>query len=151
MRESGVGAAPRGLQQRWATKWLRHRLVRFTIVGGLGFVIEAALLTYFATVPAIGSVKGRTISFPLAVATTWWLNRTLTFQSRNNPRQESFRYFLVQTLGAVANLGVFLTLVTIFPVLHPIPVIPLFIAAIFGLLVNFALSKKFVFVQHEKQ
>lgn len=114
-------------------------------------MIEAVLLTYFATVPAVGAVKGRAISFPIAVLTTWWLNRTLTFRSKNNPHRESFRYLLVQALGAGANLGVFMVLVSAFPWLRSVPVLPLFIAAIFGLLVNFALSKKYVFVQHEKQ
>jgi len=145
-----INAALRGLRLRLAASLLRHRFVRFSIVGGVGFVIEAGLLTYFATVPGLGSIKGRAISFPIAVVTTWWLNRTLTFQSNNNPHRESFRYFLVQSLGAVANLGVFMVLVSVFPGLRSIPVVPLFIAAIFGLLVNFVLSKKYVFAQHEK-
>jgi putative flippase GtrA len=127
-----------------------HRFIRFSIVGGVGFLIEAALLSYFAGVASIGVIKGRAISFPLAVAATWWLNRTLTFQSRNAPGREGFRYFLVQSLGALANLGVFYVLVTWFPSLRTSPVLPLFIAAIFGLALNFVLSRRFVFVQYEK-
>ncbi|MHB1402285.1 MAG: GtrA family protein [Thiobacillus sp.] len=146
-----INAGLRAFQLKFVASLLRHRFVRFLIVGGVGFVIEAALLTYFATVPGLGAIKGRAISFPIAVVTTWWLNRTLTFQSKNNPHRESFRYLLVQSLGAVANLGVFMVLVSAFPWLRPVPVVPLFIAAIFGLLVNFALSKKYVFAQHEKQ
>ena len=151
MLGASINAALRAFRVKFAASLLRHRFVRFSIVGGVGFVIEAALLTYFATVPGLGAVKGRAISFPIAVVTTWWLNRTLTFQSKNNPHRESFRYLLVQSLGAVANLGVFMVLVSAFPWLRSVPVVPLFIAAIFGLLVNFALSKKYVFAQHEKQ
>ena len=151
MPGAGINAVPRAFRLKFAASLLRHRFVRFSIVGAVGFVIEAALLTYFATVPGIGAVKGRAVSFPVAVVTTWWLNRTLTFQSKNNLHRESFRYFLVQSLGAVTNLGVFLALVAMLPGLRTIPVLPLGIASIFGLLVNFTLSKKYVFAQHEKQ
>ena len=150
MAEVSINAAMREFRRKFAASLLRHRFVRFLIVGGVGFVIEATLLTYFATVPGIGAIKGRAISFPVAVVTTWWLNRTLTFQSKNNPRRESFRYFLVQMLGAAANFGVFFALVSVFFSLRSIPVVPLFIASIFGLFVNFTLSKKYVFTQHEK-
>ena len=150
MPEASVNAAMMAFRRKFAASLLRHRFVRFSIVGGVGFVIEATLLTYFATVPGIGAIKGRVISFPIAVVMTWWLNRTLTFQSKNNPHRESVRYFVVQMFGAAANLGVFFALVSAFSSLRSIPVVPLFIAAIFGLLVNFTLSKKYVFAQHEK-
>lgn len=130
---------------------LKHSLVRFTIVGGIGFLIEAMLLTYFATVPSVGPIWGRFISFPLAVLATWWLNRTLTFKSTNDPGREGMRYFLVQIFGALANLAVFISLVSHFPSLQGIPVVPLFMAAIVGLIVNFVLSKKFVFITYGKQ
>lgn len=135
--------------QNWIVKCLQQRIVRFAVVGGVGFLIEAALLSYFANVPGIGVIKGRAISFPVAVAVTWWLNRRLTFRSQNPPGRESLRYFVVQSIGAFANLGVFLTLVTLFPYLQALPVLSLFIAAIFGLALNFVLSRKFVFIKHE--
>ncbi len=147
---TGGATAPAAGWRRLAARLLRHRFARFSFVGGVGFAIEAIMLTYLATVPAIGSLKGRLISFPVAVAATWWLNRTLTFQSRNNAQRESIRYFLVQILGAFTNFILFLALVSGFPALRPIPVIPLFIGAVAGLLVNFTLSKIYVFAQHEK-
>lgn len=150
MPGNSINTTLKAFRLKFAASLLRHRFVRFSIVGGVGFVIEATLLTYFATVPGLGPIKGRAISFPIAVVTTWWLNRTLTFQSTNNPHRESLRYFLVQMLGAAANLGVFFALVSVFFSLRSIPVVPLFIAAIFGLLVNFTLSTKYVFAQHDK-
>lgn len=128
------------------SRWRESRLLRFSLVGGVGFAIEAIVLTYLAAVPAVGAMKGRLVSFPLAVLATWWLNRRLTFRSTNEPRRESFRYFLVQSLGALANLIVFTLLVALSPFLAEIPVVPLFFAALVGLLINFSLSKKFVFV-----
>jgi putative flippase GtrA len=100
-----INTALKAFRCKFAASLLRHRFVRFSIVGGVGFLIEATLLTYFATVPGIGAIKGRAISFPIAVVTTWWLNRTLTFQSTNNPHRESFRYFLVQSLGSGRKFG----------------------------------------------
>lgn len=128
-----------------------RRLLRFTAVGGLGFAIEAILLTWFASVPEVGPMLGRGFSFPLAVLATWWLNRRLTFRSSNDPRREGMRYFGVQLLGALANLAVFALLVFIFPSLYRFPVIPLFLAAIVGLGVNFILSRKFVFIPYAER
>ncbi|MBT8439171.1 MAG: GtrA family protein [Gammaproteobacteria bacterium] len=127
----------------------RLRLLRFAVVGGVGFAIEAGFLTYFAAQPDIGPIKGRAISFPIAVMATWWLNRNLTFQSDNPPMVESLRYFLVQIVGAVSNLAVFVILVSSFRMLEQLPVLPLFLAAIVGLAINFILSSRMVFARHD--
>lgn len=128
---------------------LKLRLLRFVVVGGVGFIIEASILTFFATYLDIGPIKGRAVSFPVAVLVTWWLNRNLTFQSINPPMIESLRYFAVQIIGAVSNLLVFIILVSNFHKLGQVPVLPLFLAAIVGLAVNFILSSTMVFARHE--
>lgn len=129
----------------------RRLFIRFAAVGSLGFMIEAVLLTWFTTLPAVGPILGRGISFPIAVLATWWLNRRLTFRSINNPCRESLRYFGIQILGALTNLVVFILLVFFFSSLHRIPVIPLALAAIAGLVVNFILSKKLVFTSYAER
>jgi putative flippase GtrA len=114
----------------------KNKLLRFGVVGLIGFFIEASLLSYFATQPDIGPIYGRCISFPVAVFTTWILNRKMTFQSSNSPGAESLKYLVVQT---------FYVLVSSWKYLAKEPVLPLFLAATLGFAVNFLLSKKLVF------
>jgi putative flippase GtrA len=123
----------------------KNKLLRFGVVGLIGFFIEASLLSYFATQPDIGPIYGRCISFPVAVFTTWILNRKMTFQSSNSPGAESLKYLVVQTIGAFCNLALFYVLVSSWKYLAKEPVLPLFLAATLGFAVNFLLSKKLVF------
>jgi len=115
------------------------------IVGVIGFLIEAGILTSFASQPSIGVFYGRFISFPLAVSVTWALNRKITFNSNNPPWIESARYFVGQLIGALSNLALFYTLISAFKSLAQTPIVPLFFAAILGLAVNFTISKKWAF------
>lgn len=128
-----------------ASVFFKSRLFRFGLVGLVGFLIEASLLTYFANQPRVGPIYGRLISFPAAVFTTWILNRKITFKSKNSPGAESVKYLVVQTVGACANLILFYILVSRWTFFAQEPVVPLLIAAVLGFAVNFVLSKKLVF------
>ena len=125
--------------------------VRFSIVGGVGFVIEAALLKFSRPCPASVREKGRAISFPIAVVTTWWLNRTLTFQSKNNPHRESFRYFLGSRSGLPQAWECSWCWCRRFPGCDRFRLCRCSLPRFSACSVNFALSKKYVFAQHEKQ
>ena len=125
-----------------------QRVFRFAMVGGIGFAIEAILLSFLINVPAFGPIRGRAISFPIAVVATWWLNRTTTFHSKNEPRREVARYLLAQILGAGVNLGSYVALIYWIPKLAATPMIPFCLGAFLGLIVNFVLSKTFVFRDH---
>jgi putative flippase GtrA len=128
----------------------RHFLM-FVMVGGIGFSIEAVLLTAFTLVPWLNPITSRLISFPVAVSATWWLNRRLTFKSNNHPGKEGLLYLLVQTLGVLVNLLVYGSLVAAFPVMRAYPVLALFFGSACGLVVNFSLSKKIVFAPRGKR
>lgn len=123
----------------------KHRLTRFFTVGAAGFLIEASILTGLSTYCETGAFSGRLVSFPAAVLVTWTLNRKFTFKSTNSPGQESLRYFLAQCLGALCNLFLFFILIYNFDGLARVPIVPLFFSALLGLVVNFTLSKYWVF------
>lgn len=126
--------------------FFRSSFFRFVLVGGIGFIIEAITLTLIAQYSSLGPIWGRAVSFPLAVLSTWWLNRKLTFRSQNPPGAEGVRYFAVQILGALTNTGIFIVTVKAIPSLWNIPVVPLAFGSLGGLVVNFILSAKVVFV-----
>ena len=123
-----------------------RRLAGFISIGGFGFVVEAVIISVAGSpwwgVPA---TSARLVSFPCAVAITWWLNRKLYFRSEDSPIAEGARYFATQVAGALANLGVFALCIFTFPLLVAWPVVALGFGACAGLAVNFVLASVYVF------
>jgi putative flippase GtrA len=93
----------------------RTRVVHFLLAGSAGFTFDAALLTALVNGLGWSPYAARAVSFPLALAITWLLNRTLTFRDRPSTGAglELMRYAIVQLGGAAVNYGVFFTLVTL--------------------------------------
>lgn len=126
------------------------KILTFGIVGAVGFVIDAVLLTVLTVTLELDVLPSRAVSFACATLVTWLLNRTLTF-SRQASRElqarkkEYFLYLTVQVIGAALNFVVFLALIEWNPTLRQMPVIPLAAGAVVALIFNFTMSRKFVF------
>lgn len=121
------------------------QFLRFACVGAVGFVVDAGILT---TLMQLGwqPVLARLISFPAAVATTWLLNKAWTFASATiRPRGGYVRYSGIQIVGALINLGIFTILITVFPILHSVPWLPLAAAALVALVFNYMATRHLVF------
>jgi len=120
---------------------------RFTGIGGIGFVIDASILTLLVNAGGMGAIKARAVSFSFAATATWYLNRKWTFRVADGARKgsEYARYLAVQTVGAGINLAVYLFVLYMYPKLASIPVIPLAIGAAFALVFNFVASRYWVF------
>lgn len=133
---------------------MSRQLLGFILVGTVGFVIDAGILTILANYFALNLYLGRAVSFSVASLVTWMLNRLLTFRAatRHTPvnRAEYFRYLLVQVGGALINLLVFTALLYFYPMLKSQPVIPLAIGAIFGLAYNFTGARLWVYAHGER-
>ena len=127
--------------------WNRKQLKNYAIVGIAGFLVDAGLLSLLVHVFDMGPIVSRMPSFVAAVTVTWALNRTHTFSDsiRYKKSQEYRRYFVVQIIGAVSNLLVYVFLISVFPWMGRVPVLPLAVGAIIGLVVNFHLSRVYVF------
>ncbi len=123
-------------------------IVRFIVVGTVGFLVDAGLLT-LAMRSGWTIFPARLLSFALAVTCTWFLNRTWTFaraQTRSASREYSY-YLLTQVVGAAINLTVFFVLVAKVTWLIEWPVIPLAIGAGVSLCFTFIMSKRLVFAR----
>jgi putative flippase GtrA len=123
---------------------------RFAIVGGIGFVVDAGILTVLASWLGFNVYASRAVSFATAVIATWALNRQWVFGGLKSRHAravgaEYLRYVVVQTVGALTNLVVFVAVLAAVPGLIGYPVVPLAIGAIAGLLVNFAGARAWVF------
>ncbi len=117
----------------------------FAIVGAVGFVVDAtvlSLLVHLAEWPHYGA---RAISFAAAVSVTWYGNRHWVFARTKNAAFEYGAYFGVQFVGAVINLGTYALVIAVFPSLARLPVIPLSVGAAVALLFNYAGASRWVF------
>jgi putative flippase GtrA len=125
----------------------RDEAWRFGVVGTVGFLVDAAVLSWLVQWQGWGPVEARGLSFPLAVTATWALNRRFTFTSRAGAdrKREYGRYFVVQTIGALINLGVYLAVIAAVPPIAAWPVLPLAAGAGVAMVFNFVASRHLAF------
>ena len=124
-----------------------RQLVAFSLIGGAGFLIEAAVLTALVTHHDWGLYSARAVSFPLAVTCTWLCNRRFTFRVATAPAgtRGYILYLATQSFGALLNLGIYsLTVVTI-SYSKSIPIIPLAAGSAVALAFNFLAARHVVF------
>ncbi len=84
------------------------RLLRFGIVGGIGFVVDASMLAVFHHVLGVNPFAARLFSIVLAALATWRLNRSVTFEPSDHGQvKEGFRYYCVVIASAGINYGIY--------------------------------------------
>jgi putative flippase GtrA len=125
-----------------------QRFARFCVVGGVGFVVDAGVLQILFWL-GIDPMWGRGVSFPTAVATTWYLNRRFTFGNRPPSGAARTKYFVGQVIGALINLAAFTLALRVIPALRALPVIALGVGTVPALCFNFAWSHWVVFPRHQ--
>lgn len=120
--------------------------ILFGIAGGIGFVVDAAVL--YALVPALGPFAARVASFLAAVLATWLVNRSLAFQSRRsdlNRKTEFGSYLLLMLGGGAVNYAVYSGLVLYSPLVREHLVLGVAAGSIAGMFINFALARFLLF------
>jgi putative flippase GtrA len=131
----------------WA--W-RQAFVRFAVVGGAGYVVNAAALAVFTNIfhlPVDAALAGAIF---VAMCFTWAGNRYLTFAARRAHGfrpvvEEWLRFVGANLLGAVVNYGVALSLVHYGPGWLGNPYAAQACGVLAGLVFNFTLSRLLVF------
>ena len=123
------------------------QFLRFAVVGVVGFVVDAGVLQALITLAGWGPIGARAVAIPVAVFATWLLNRTITFAaSHTGPALRSLvRYATVSAAGASVNFAVYTVLVFASRAMAALPMVPLAIASIVALVVNYLGSKHFAF------
>jgi putative flippase GtrA len=120
------------------------QFIRYCVVGGCGFFVEAALIAFLQYRWGWSALPCRAVSFPVAVVVTWWLNRRYTFATRGG-WPELMRYLSTQGVGMLANLLAYTAVIWIVPALDRHALVPLVAGSALGLAVNFALARHWVF------
>jgi putative flippase GtrA len=125
---------------------VRAQFFRFAIVGVIGFVVNAGVVAIATSKYGFGPLQAQFIAFPIAVTVTWFLNRQYTFSaSRHALHHEWLRYILANSLGWVANNGVYALLVLISVFVYRHPIIAVAAGALSGMMFNFFSSRMLVF------
>lgn len=124
---------------------------RFFVVGSIGFLVDGGILTVLHNLFDFSLLHARLVSFSAAVTMTWYLNRQHTFSDSRDSQamHEWTRYAVVNGVGAMLNLGIFLWLVYRFNVLASWPIVPLAMAASIALVFNFFASRHLAFRQNQ--
>lgn len=125
------------------------RVPLFALIGACGFVIDAGVMVWVHGWVGWDPVMARGVSFPVAVTVTWLLNRRWVFDKAagSGTASEYSGYVLVQVLGAATNLAVFVSLVWRVPTMETTPVLALAIGATVSLGLNYALLRRWVYVE----
>jgi len=121
------------------------RIASFVLVGSVGFVVDATLLSALVHGLGWGVYAARTLSFTTAVTVTWFCNRRWVFQPTRDMRREYGAYVSTQLVGAGVNLGSYVLLVQLVPELAIMPVVPLAAGAMLALLFNYSAASRWVF------
>lgn len=126
---------------------LRRQILRYGLVGGLGFVVDAGLL-YALIATGAGPYVARVASFAAALTITWGLNRAWTFETRGRAGagRSYLGYLAVQLVGALTNFVVYAGALRLIAPTPVNAVLALACGSAVGLIVNFT-GARFVFTR----
>jgi putative flippase GtrA len=123
------------------------RFVKFAGVGVVGFFVDAAILQIQLSFLGISPYVARLVSYLAAASVTWWLNRKTSFPeaSTGRPVLQWGRFVAANAIGGSVNYSVSVALIASVPLTAQHPVLAVAAGSISGLVINFFLSKRYVF------
>ncbi len=127
---------------------LPGQMLRFGIVGGIGFLVDAGVLTGMLAL-GLDPYSGRVASFLAAATATWILNRSFTFRrdspSDTHPAGEWLAYLGLMVIGGLVNYGTYAAAIAFLEPVARQPVIGVALGSLAGMAINFWTSKTLVF------
>jgi putative flippase GtrA len=144
--ETRVQVISRWLGMAWLTPALVAQFLRFGSVGTIGFVIDTSIV--YALRGPLGLYGAGIVSYLFAASSNWALNRAWTFRGTGSgPAHHQWARFLtVSLVGFTLNRGTYAALVTWVPLCATQPVFAVAAGSVAGMFVNFALSRRIVFI-----
>lgn len=123
------------------------RLLKFAVVGTLGFVVDVAVLYGMARL-GTGWLIGRACSWLCAATFTWAVNRRFTFAVAKPPTAYEWAAFLAaNSAGGLINYAIFAASLEFVPAVAAHPYVGVGLGSVAGMLVNFVLSARLVFTK----
>lgn len=119
-------------------------LLRYCVVGGIGFVIDAGLTLLLSQAALWWPEAARVVGFLVASTATWEMNRRFTFRTKSSGRT-LLPYVLLASVGALINFATFVAWLR-FAGTAPLQIlIGVALGATLALSLNFTVSRRFVF------
>ncbi len=125
---------------------LARQVFRFGLVGTVGFVVDAGVLT-LAIAAGLGPWLGRAVSYLVGATTTFALNKAWTFRGAGHGgllRQWAL-FLLVNLLGFACNYTTYAVLIAFVPLVAAHPVLGVAAGSLAGMVGNFIMSRRYVF------
>lgn len=119
-------------------------LLRFCIVGSIGFAIDAGLTLLLSQTVHWRPEPARVVGFLVAATATWEMNRRFTFRSSASARS-LLPYVLLAAVGATVNFGVFVGWLRLAGTAPLQILLGVALGAIAALSLNFSVSRRFVY------
>jgi dolichol-phosphate mannosyltransferase len=130
---------------------LLTEMTGFLVVGGVGFVLDAAIYLGLERGLGMNHLTARVIAFLTAATNNWALNRRYTFLASRTrrPPPQWLSYLFLMSAGLLVNVGTYALLTTQVAVFaeRRFPALLLGIAA--GAMVNFLAARAYVFAPAE--
>jgi len=125
---------------------IARRLVSFTIVGTVGFAVDALVLAACIHLLGLPPTLARIPSFLCALVSTYFGNRFFTFAQGKRPAAARFFHYVAASgVSNVLNLGIYVLVLALLPPLTIAPFAALVLATGVGMCASFCLYNTFVF------
>lgn len=124
-----------------------RQFLKFGMVGGVGFVVDAGALWLCMTQLGLGPYSGRVISFIAAATTTWFCNRVFTFRGQGTGalHRQWLKFVLVSIGGFAFNYGAYYLLMETQPLVREYPTLGVAAGSLAGMFFNFFVARRVVF------
>jgi putative flippase GtrA len=125
---------------------MSREFVTFAAIGAAAFGVDALLLYVLMDVGA-GFYLGRLGSWTGAATFTWFLNRRLTFRAAaaEAPLRQWLRFLSANAVGGAVNYGIYALAIAGSALAREFPVLAVAAGSAAGLVLNFGLSRRYVF------
>jgi len=125
--------------------FLESKLIRFCIVGAIGFLIDSGVLYLLIRNADMNPYSARLISFLSSATTTYVLNRSFTFSIglKGEARHREWAVYVILMLaGGALNYGVYSLCIAFSKVMYAQPVLAVAVGSLAGLALNFSTSQR---------
>ncbi len=123
------------------------RFFRFCLIGGIGFLVDSAVLYAMLLYFSLDLYTARLVSYFAAASSTWLLNRHFTFTRFKDPRKlrQWLNFLMFNGVGGVVNYSVYALAVSFIPFIARHPIIGVALGSTAGLIFNYNCARFFVF------
>ena len=125
----------------------KAQFIKFAISGVIGFIVELCITISLVIYILLNPILAKLISFPIAVLTTWAINRNFAFRQHSTVSlpKELLRYFQTTTAGAITNNSIYIGILFLLGEAPELIALATAAGAISGMLVNYFGAKNYVF------